>query len=726
MVFCNSKSSGRLHLKPGLIAGSVVVTSLVMSSSCLAAPFETCPSKAFLFQKNPTVVYGVNLVSGTNDILQNDVGNLPGETDQGNINGVGFDDYSDSDGINQRYIYGFNTTKRKFVKVDSDFKQSLLEVTGQPDGNFFVGDVYQHHYYFYRKGSGLYKFNLDADAGNYLDVQTITNTATVNLTDFSFHPDNNKLYGVDNKTGVLFEFNIDNGSATALGNTGELGTFGAGYFDVNGFYYVSRNQDGQIYRINLSDDNLASATPDYAAVKFADGPMSNQNDGARCANAPLIDESEGASTIDFGNAPDSYSTTLDANGARHEIVSGAPYLGDAPDGEVDANIAAEGDAALGQVTGFVIGLDNILVVDVSGSGYLQGWADWNLDGDFADPGEQIFENYSVAAGNQQLVIRAPIDALAGSSWIRLRIGSQQDIDYFGGATDGEVEDHAIEISDLGVEYSYYPSVSGWVTLAYEDLWPVEGDYDMNDVVFNYRTVTVTRDDKLQRVDAYGRLLAIGASYHNGFGIRIPGVQADAVDTDKMRFRYIFNGAAPQEQSSPIEQESNELIAIVSNDVWNLVETDCSYYRTDYTCSDDIQFEFELSLPFSELQPATTISTLYDPFIFATPGRFHGNYFSTPPGRGWEAHLPDVANTERADTSFFKGGDDTSDSLTGRFYRNSDNLPWVMEIGTDWKHPKTGVDLLKAYPDFKQHILSNQLENSDWYMPAKRNAEKVFE
>ena len=164
MAFC--KTDFQSLASTSLVSGSFLAASLLVSSAAIAAPFETCPSKAFLFQKNPAIVYGVNLVSGTNDILQDDVGNLVGETDQGNVNGVGFDDHTDLDGTNQRYIYGFNTTKRKFVKVDSDFKQSALNVAGQPDGNFFVGDVYQHHYYFYRKGSGLYKFNLDATALN--------------------------------------------------------------------------------------------------------------------------------------------------------------------------------------------------------------------------------------------------------------------------------------------------------------------------------------------------------------------------------------------------------------------------------------------------------------------------------------------------------------------------------------------------------------------------------
>jgi LruC domain-containing protein len=711
---------------------------LTVSQLTFAAPFDTCPTKAFLFQGNPTTVYGVNLISGTDIILQNDVGNLSGETSAGNVNGVGFDDFIAEDGTSFRYLYAFNTTKYKFVRLDNNFQQTELAVTNQPSGTFYVGDVYDHHYYFYRKNKGFYKMNLDQDAANYLAIQTITTIANRNFTDFAFHPNNGKLYGVDNGSGVLYDIDIDTGATESLGNTGETGTFGAGYFDVNGYFYLSRNQDGKIFRIDLSTTD----NPPYLAVEFAAGPLSGQNDGARCANAPLIDENEGASTIDFGDAPDTYSTSLATNGARHEIVTDGPYLGsEGPDGEVDARLGVLSDDVnndtsntddedgIGFVTGLARGLDNTVVINASSSGYLQAWFDWNRDGDFDDADEQVATDRALSAGDNTIIVRVPINADIGTSWSRFRFGSQTGIGYSGGATDGEVEDHAIEISDLGVSYQYYPDNGSFVTLAYEDSWPIEGDFDMNDVVFHYRTVSVIKDEKLQRVDVYGQLVAIGASYHNGFAVRIPGVDAEAVDTTKMRFRYSSldeNGEGiAVEQSNPIESSSNELIAVITPDVWQLVNTNCEFYRTDIDCTDDIQFAFELSLPFIESQPKSVISTLYDPFIFATASRFHGGLFATPPGREWEVHLADTSPTEHANSSFFNQQSDTSDSLIGRYYKNENNLPWSMEVATEWKHPRSGVDLLKAYPDFEGYVTSNKTLSNDWYQTENRSDNQVF-
>lgn len=715
---------------------------LTLSPLSFSAPFETCPTKAFLFQGNPTTVYGVNLVSGTDKILQDDVSNLNGTSSAGNVNGVGFDDYIDSDGNSYRYLYGFNTTHLKFVRLDTTFQQTELVVSNQPDGTFYVGDVYDRHYYFYRKNKGLYKMNLDDTAENYLVVQTISTSANRNFTDFAFHPGNGNLYGVDNNTGVLYVVDTDTGHTQGLGTTGEKGTFGAGYFDVNGYFYVSRNQDGKIYRIDLSTIGSVGDTPPYPAVEFAAGPLSGQNDGARCANAPLINEDEGASTIDFGDAPDTYLTSLAKNGARHEIITNNPFLGSVvPDGEVDARLGLLSDDSnndylntddedgVSFVTGLARGLNNVVLVTASTPGYLQAWFDWNRDGDFNDDNEQVFSDQSLTAGSNSLVVRVPIDADIGASWSRFRFGSQTGTGFSGGATDGEVEDYAIEISDVGVSYSYYPNNGSWVTLAYEDHWPIEGDYDMNDVVFHYRTVSVIRDNKLQRVDIYGQLLAIGASYHNGFAIRIPGVQAADVNTSKMRFRYTqldSNGnGTTTEQENPIENSSNELIAIITPDVWDLVTTNCTFYRTDSNCSDHIQFAFELSLPFSELQPASSISTLYDPFIFATENRFHGGSFPTLPGRELEIHLADVPPTEKANTSYFSEEQDTSDVDANRYYKNSNNLPWSMEVATEWKYPTSGIDLLTAYPDFEGHVTSNKASNLDWYQANKRVEGKTY-
>ncbi|MBV7317630.1 GEVED domain-containing protein [Shewanella sp. NIFS-20-20] len=467
--------------------------AMLLSSSLAAAPFDTCPSKAYLFQSQPVQVYGVNLVTGETQLLQGDTGS------SANINAVGFDEAD-------RYIYGYDTSNKQIVRLGQDFQVEPVNTSNLPqDHTFYVGDVINHIFYLYRQGKGLFKIDLsplDSDPNALLVVEKITSRAVVSLTDFAFHPGNGKLYGVDNGSGFLYEFDIANGQETLVGDTGQKGTFGAGYFDRDGYFYVSRNADvmsngvviregGKIYRIDLSLANSNLDSGDVLAVEFADGPSSNQNDGARCAKAPVIDED---STIDFGDAPASYGTLLSDNGPRHQL-DGITWLGlTVVDGDQDGAISPISDDTLGVddedgigfVTAIAPGLDSRVTAYASTSGYLSAWIDWGGDGEFNDPQDKIFSDYPLEAGQNILFVEAPITALGGDSWGRFRFSQQTGLDADGGSTSGEVEDHPVTISDANTRHQHFPSSTGYVTLAYEDSYPYTADYDMNDVVMFLR------------------------------------------------------------------------------------------------------------------------------------------------------------------------------------------------------------------------------------------------
>src|SRR5690606_24864347 len=64
------------------------------------------------------------------------------------------------------------------------------------------------------------------------------------------------------------------------------------------------------------------------------------------------------------------------------------------------------------------------------------------------------------------------------------------------------------------------------TVAFEDKWPLKGDYDMNDIVVSYRykVVTNSKNQVVQVVGNYA-LLATGGDFENGFGIEFPVARA---------------------------------------------------------------------------------------------------------------------------------------------------------------------------------------------------------
>ena len=648
-----------------------------ISNSSNGAPFTNCPSKAFLFQGNPVSTYGINLVTGNYTLLEDDPGI------NANINGLGFNEQD-------KYLYGYNTSHFEMVRMGSDFQVQTLNLTGLPaNKTFYVGDVAQHYYYLYRRNVGFYKVDLsplDQDANASLTAQLITSNTAVGLTDFAFHPNSKKLFGVDNASGILYQFDPDSGVTLEMGNTGQTGTFGAMYFDVNGYFYLSRNQDGQIYRINLS--SLTASTTDtqlinldVTAVKFADGPSSSQNDGARCASAPLIDE-DTPSTIDFGDAPASYGTTLADNGARH-LINSAIFLGlNQPDGDYDGYGGNESDDntlvnstsyddedGVNFVTALEAGLDSVVSVYASGSGVLSAWFDWNRDGDFSDANEQGIIDVVLTPGLNVVAIRVPPDAAVGSSWSRFRFSEQTSLSYSGGSTSGEVEDHPINISATDLSYRYYPAQNGWVTLAYEDKWPESEDYDMNDVVLHYRTIEVIKDNMIVRIDIEGELQALGGYHHSGFAVQLENIDERNVNSQTLRLMHNnvkqqFSGVNGATEYEILESGNEHAVVVVSQDLWKHVTSVCIHYRSEPGCSQSAVFTFELSIPLiNPIALSETPAAPYDPFIFGTEGLYHGEIFGTHPGRSLEIHLAAHAPTTKFNTAFLGLADDTSDPGT---------------------------------------------------------------
>ncbi|CAH7141608.1 LruC domain-containing protein [Vibrio chagasii] len=704
----------------------ITTLSLLLSAPLVAnaAPFDTCPSKAYLFQSTPVEVWGVNLVTGSTTLLEDDTGM------NANINGVGFD-------FEDRYIYGYDTTNKRLVRLGKDFQAEVINTSGLPtDHTFYVGDVYDHVYYLYRTGKGLFTVDLsplDTDPNATVTVNKIAGSpATVKLTDFAFHPSDGSLYGIDNNSGGLYSFNPTTGAETYIGDTGETGTFGAGYFDVNGYYYVSRNQDGKIYRINLSPDNAANiAAGIVPADEFVpNGPISGQNDGARCANAPVVDED---SNIDFGDAPDSYLTLLASNGPRHEL-DGITWLGTTPpDADLDGYVTPQSDetvgvddewanGGIGFVTALEAGLDSKVIIEASTTGYLSAWIDWNQDGSFDGANEQVFTDYLLAAGENDLFLNVDINALTGTTWARFRFSQQTNLSYFGGSTSGEVVDIQVDVLNDGATARYFPSASGYATLAYEDNWPYKADYDMNDAVIMYRITEILKDGKVVKSTIDGRLAAVGATYKNGFAIRLPNLAPSSVDTvnSYMKHNGVFTDLG-------MEDGRSEAIFIAAEDLSEKANTSCAFYRTSNACKEDEQFAFQIGINLSGdgVSTASWTDMPYDPFIFATPGYYHGDNLPMHPGRSWEVHLPDQAPTEAFDTVnlFDSGiGVDDSDPATGKYFKTAENHPWALIITSteEWEWPQEYVDIVTAYPEFKQWAESGGDNKQTWYTSPADN------
>jgi hypothetical protein len=169
---------------------------------------------------------------------------------------------------------------------------------------------------------------------------------------------------------------------------------------------------------------------------------------------------------DFGDAPFPYPTTLAANGAVHTIIpgyrlgleidpdpNGQPTVGadgddldtvpDDEDGVVFLTPIVSGQTAQVQVT---LTQDGIMGQKPP-QGKLQAWIDFNGNGTWTDPGEQIFTNQRLLRGPNVLTFTVPNVALPANTYARFRLGLESDLQPTGPSRGGETEDYRVFVTN---------------------------------------------------------------------------------------------------------------------------------------------------------------------------------------------------------------------------------------------------------------------------------------
>jgi len=276
--------------------------------------------------------------------------------------------------------------------------------------------------------------------------------------------------GNDDEDGVVPQTSFVTGQSVGIVVT----STGAGYIDA----WMDWNQDGDwddngeqifnTYAVVGGNNNLTINVPANAVLgtTYARYRLSSRGDYQYTGSADDGEVEDYKITIhepelDFGDAPDdpthapAYPTLLANDGARHKLSN--LYLGSKVDAESDGQETdnADGDDNDGNddedgvvpQASFITGQSVNVVVTSTGSGYLDAWMDWNQDGDWDDNGEQIFNTYTVASGNNNLTINVPANAVLGTTYARYRLSSRGDYQYTGSADDGEVEDYIYTIAE---------------------------------------------------------------------------------------------------------------------------------------------------------------------------------------------------------------------------------------------------------------------------------------
>lgn len=269
-----------------------------------------------------------------------------------------------------------------------------------------------------------------------------------------------------------------------------------------------------------------------------------------------------------------------------------------------------------------------------------------------------------------------------------------------------------EITDTDLSGSskfYFPSKDETATLAFEDLWPVKGDYDFNDLVVDYNfEETLNSEGNIVEILASFKVASyIGAGFTrgNGFAFQI-GVDPETIaEIEFYKNSELSQTYEPLKLNDYVGSFGSGLAANnteIGTEKAVIIVSDC------IKAGEDENAEFFIKIKFSSAQKKSDVGAPpYNPFVMSNGLR------------GREVHLSDRYGTifsSSADDLLIAGvvlSDDTIGSNSR--YTTVDNLPWVLNIPVSFAYPEEGIDIRYCYNYFVQWASSDGEEYKDWYL-----------
>jgi len=245
------------------------------------------------------------------------------------------------------------------------------------------------------------------------------------------------------------------------------------------------------------------------------------------------------------------------------------------------------------------------------------------------------------------------------------------------------------------------------SIAFEDKWPLRGDYDMNDLVVNYRyTFTSNAQNKITEMTAEYSVAAAGTAYKNGFGVQLPVNAANVASVTGQR----LNNGYVQLAGNGVEAGQTKAIIVPFDSQSNLITTGSGLSFNTFAGSEKVSSQvavvkviFKNPLASAELQVAN-----FNPFIIINMKR------------GAEVHLPGFKPTEKADTKVFDTEDDATVPGKGRYYISVEGKPWAINLIGKFAYPIERASMEKAYLRFTDWASSNGAQYSDWYSNTSKD------
>lgn len=231
-------------------------------------------------------------------------------------------------------------------------------------------------------------------------------------------------------------------------------------------------------------------------------------------------------------------------------------------------------------------------------------------------------------------------------------------------------------------------------LAFEDLWPYKGDYDLNDIVLKYNsTAYMDLNMDIDGIVTDWTFCHNGGKYVNGFGMAFD-FPTSAVKSFKVE-------ATNNVQVAGAEEAGENFQLMLFHDATTVPS------GTVFTVT--LKLEKGAVDAFFGMKKATAP---FNPFITV---RTKDEAFTTVPRK--EVHLTNYQPSPLAISFGNPYGDDLTNPSLGLYYVAATGYPFAIDLAgiDDFAFPQEMQRISDAYPRFNTWVESDGKEDKDWYV-----------
>jgi LruC domain-containing protein len=273
--------------------------------------------------------------------------------------------------------------------------------------------------------------------------------------------------------------------------------------------------------------------------------------------------------------------------------------------------------------------------------------------------------------------------------------------------DGVAAEFDVDDNDASVAFvSYFPSASTWGTYAFEDLWPVKGDYDVNDLVLGFRISYFSNASNLvSKLRFEYNMRAAGSTYSLAAAFQLDNISASNIASVTGQN---MNGTSPLSVNTNGTENGVSLAVIPLFNSQKDVVSYTGYLNTEsgsYVITPDKSVNIRFSSP---VQQSTLAMSSFNLFIIAN-------------SRGNEIHLPTFRATTKFDSSLAAG----SQLYPGDNFKYIDGMMWGLMIPETFQYPLESNTIISAYPHFGEWATSGGTTYTDWYKPLSGYINEQF-